>query len=89
MKTIEQIINERIITESDGYSQGRISLCVIADIAKEYSNQKLDEAASKSIEMIYDRQDTKLNTDGGIILRNFQVCYAVSKQDVLSLKDEL
>ncbi len=60
---------------------------VLEDYAKLYSNAKLDELANASQEMIYDRQDTKPNPDGGLILRNFQVCYAIPKQSVIKAKD--
>ena len=39
MKKIEQLIEDRIITEKDGYSEGRISLNVIIEIAKQYAQQ--------------------------------------------------
>lgn len=74
-------------------------ICEIAmtDVAMSYANQQTEIAvdraiemiASKSQEMIYDRQDTKLNPDGGLILMDFQVCYAVHKQSILSLRNEI
>jgi len=57
---------------------------------KLYANSKLDEAASKSQEMIYDRKDTQMLESGsGLILRDYQICYATAKQSILSLKDPL
>jgi len=41
MKTIIELINERLITEKDGYTEGRVSLDVIVDIAKIYSKENL------------------------------------------------
>jgi len=79
MKTAEQVYEE------NGCSSKRD----IIEAMKVYANSKLDEAASKAQEMIYDRKDTQLLESGqGLVLRDFQVCYATAKQSILSLKDQ-
>ena len=56
---------------------------------KLYANAKLDEAASQSQEMIYDIDGDNPLKGAGLVLRNFQVTYATTKQAILKLKDEL
>ena len=49
----------------------------------------LEMCSSLSKEMIYDRDNLTKEESKGLILRNFQVCYATSKQEILSLKPEI
>lgn len=67
---------------------------IFDELLKLYASEKVKEAlklaADKSQEMIYDRKDTQILESGaGLILRDFQVCYATPKQSILSLADEL
>lgn len=52
-----------------------------------FTEEVLDELANQSQEMLYERnKDEKVD---GMKLRDFQVCYAVSKQTILEFKDKL
>ena len=52
-------------------------------------DKALEMCSSLSKEMIYDRDNLTKEESKGLILRNFQVCYATSKQEILSLKTEI
>jgi len=57
---------------------------------KIYAENVIDELASQSREMIYDRGNQELTPKAdGLVLRNFQVCYATSKQSILAFKIKL
>lgn len=59
----------------------------IIDAMKLYANHKLDTAAELAVEMSYERN--KDHKEEGLVLRDFQVCYATPKQTILSLKDKV
>lgn len=69
--------------ECNNYSLKQISI----ECMKRFAEQFVDLALEQSQEMIYDSQDTKPNNDGGLILRDFQVCYAIPKQTIVKLKE--
>lgn len=90
-KTIEDIMNA--YAESRGWNSiGNMleEVCVtkssIENIAKAYANQKLEEAAELSLEMMYELK-SEAKTDS-LNLRKFQICYAVPKQSILNLREE-
>ncbi len=86
-KTIEEFIEQRIVTEKDGYSEGRVSLCVIADIAKLYANSKLEQAAEKA--RITRIINGEIETDGLIMAVTKTGTYEVNKQSILNLREEV
>lgn len=98
-KTIEQIYEESAIFITKGKKRGTYSLIdVVSHAMQAYADQErrivvskaLDELANQSQEMIYDRKDTQILESGsGLILRDYQVCYAVPKQSILSYRDKI
>lgn len=85
MKTAEEILGICIFNKFD-----EIDKNTFIKAMKMYSNQKLDECASKSKEMIYEsNEEIKSLNKEGFIMRKFQHTYATPKQLILSLKDEI
>lgn len=94
MKTPEEILRESNLTWIDSHGVemmigGDLEVSQIVEFMKVYSNQKLHQAANKSIEMIYDATPKEDYEKGGFIMRNFRHSYATPKQEILNLKDHI
>jgi len=91
MKTAEQIVEENFKGLDDLIKDKELVHFykgVIKECLKRFAEQFIDLAAEQSQEMIYDRQDQQLIESGkGLLLRDFQVCYATPKQSILKLKE--
>ncbi|HYH13997.1 MAG TPA: hypothetical protein VD794_02185 [Flavisolibacter sp.] len=81
-----------ILKECTGHAHG-LTDAMHFQAMKLYATEKVKEAlslaASKSQEMIYERGECNMRVEGDLVLRNFQVCYATPKQDILSLESVL
>lgn len=99
-KTAEEIVKENfkglkdLIDDEELliFYKKQIKICLI-DFVKQQQEiaveKDLEMCANLSKEMIYDRDNLTKEESKGLILRNFQVCYATSKQSILSLKSEI
>ena len=95
-KTAEEILRENGVTvDGENITQGYYNAVVYA--MKLFTDQQVDKAIDKALEMcanlsremIYDRDKLTNEQSKGLVLRNFQVCYATPKQEILSLKPEI
>lgn len=92
MRTVSEIVEENFKGLGDLIEDKELAYFykgVIAECMKGFAEEVIDELAAKSQEMIYDAVSLNENETIGMILRNFQVCYAVPKQTILQLKEKL
>lgn len=104
-KTAEEFIREKIREKKsfpekyvmDGLQRYYVTGEDCLRWSHEYAKQQQEIAVEKALEMcanlskemIYDRDKLTKEESKGLILRNFQVCYATSKQEILSLKQQI
>lgn len=87
MKTAKEFLIEKHPFMADIWNKTNVNDDWVCEMMSDYLNYNLDELANQSQEMIYDRKDTKLLESGnGLVLRDFQVCYAVPKQTIFVYK---
>lgn len=75
MKTLEEIITERLIVEDDGYTEGRVSIQSIKDICILAQKQALQNASDNAKQ--FDANEGKC---GGMLIP----CLFVDKQSILN-----